>query len=298
MSARPAPVDRAPAVAGPAVPAPVVPAAAVRRRRRVSQRAAPGPVTRTAVLVVVGLVFAVPLVSMLEFSLREGAGYGLGHWTGILAPENERTYRGLFASVTNSLVLAVVTVAIVQVLLLPAMILVTLRLPRLVRALELVCLLPVTIPAIVMVVGLAPVYSVVARVLGSDTWTLALAYGVLVLPYAYRAVQANLVSVDVVTLAEAARTLGAGWGTVLARVIAPTLHRGILSASVISVAVVLGEYTIASLLNRDNLQTAVVQVSRSDPYVAVIFALLALLLGFVLLFVIGRVGTSRRGGKS
>ncbi|MHB1289964.1 ABC transporter permease [Georgenia sp.] len=271
-----------------------------RGRRRATHGSAPSPITRTIILVVIGLIFVIPMVSMLEFSLRGGldGGYDLDHWTGIVAPENERTYRGLFTSVTNSLVLAVITVAIMLVLLVPTMILVKLRLPRLERVLEFVCLLPITIPAIVLVVGLAPVYSVVARIFGSDTWTLAFAYGVLVLPFAYRAVQANLASIDVVTLSEAARTLGAGWGTVLGRVIVPNLHRGMLSASVISVAVVLGEYTLASLLNRNNLQTAIVQVSRSDPYVAVIFALLALLFGFVLLFLIGRVGTSRRGGKS
>ena len=56
----------------------------------------------------------------------------------------------------------------------------------------------------------------------------------------------------------------------------PNLRRGLLAAAFITVAVVLGEYTIASLLNRVNLQTALVQVCRSDPYVAVIFALLAL----------------------
>lgn len=288
------------AVPAPTAPIPAPTAAPAPARRRPTHDSAPSRGTRTIILVVIGLVFVVPIVSMLEFSLRGGlgGGYDLAHWTGILAPENERTYRNLFASVTNSLVLAVITVVIMLVLLVPTMILVKLRLPRLERVLEFVCLLPITIPAIVLVVGLAPVYSVVADVFGSDTWTLAFAYGVLVLPFAYRAVQANLTSIDVVTLSEAARTLGAGWGTVLARVIVPNLHRGMLSASVISVAVVLGEYTIASLLNRNNLQTAIVQISRSDPYVAVIFALLALLFGFVLLFIIGRVGTSRRGGKS
>ena len=174
------------------------------------------------------------------------------------------------------------------ILLVPTMVLVKLRLPRLERPLELICLLPITIPAIVLVVGLAPVYSVVARFFGANAWTLSFAYVILVLPYAYRAIQANLISVDVVTLAEAARTLGAGWGTVIARVIVPNLRRGMLAAAVISVAVVLGEYTIASLLNRINLQTAVVQVSRSDPYAAVIFALLALAFGFLLLFILGR----------
>jgi putative spermidine/putrescine transport system permease protein len=97
-------------------------------------------------------------------------------------------------------------------------------------------------------------------------------------------------------LTEAARTLGASWPRVMATVIAPTLRRGILAAAFITVAVVLGEYTIASLLNRVNLQTALVQVSRSDPYAAVIFALLALLFAFVLLLLMGRVGTARRVG--
>ena len=56
----------------------------------------------------------------------------------------------------------------------------------------------------------------------------------------------------------------------------------------------LGEFTIASLLNRTNLQTALLQVSQSDPWVAVIFALLALVLAFVLLLAIGRLGTTNR----
>jgi putative spermidine/putrescine transport system permease protein len=115
-----------------------------------------------------------------------------------------------------------------------------------------------------------------------------------VLPYAYRAIQSNLSAVDVVTLSEAARSLGAGWGSVLTRVILPNLRKGILAAAFITVAVVLGEFTIASLLNRVNLQTALVQVSKSDPFVAVIFALIALTFAFVLLLLIGRLASDRR----
>lgn len=262
--------------------------------------AAPSRITRTVILVLVGAVFAIPIVAMIEFTLRAGlaGGYDLNHWADIVDPENERKYRGLFTGVTNSLVLAAVTVGIVVFVLVPTMILVALRFPRLRRPLELVCLVPITVPAIVLVVGLAPVYSIVSRLFGSSTWTLAFAYGITVLPYAYRAVQSSLGAVDVVTLSEAARSLGAGWGTVLVRVIVPNIRRGILAASVISVAVVLGEYTIASLLNRQNLQTALVQVSKSDPYVAIIFALLALAFAFILLFIIGRAGTTRRSRRT
>lgn len=261
--------------------------------------AAPSRLTSVVILTVVGGVFVIPILAMLEFTLRAGlsGGHDFGHWLALVNPENERAYRALFTGAGNSLVLAVVTVVIVIGILVPTMILVALRFPRLMRPLEFICLVPITVPAIVLVVGLAPVYSVVVQVVGSSPWTLAFAYGITVLPFAYRAVQADLSGVDVVTLSEAARSLGAGWGTVLLRVIAPNLRRGILSASVISVAVVLGEYTIASLLNRQNLQTALIQVSKSDPYVATIVALLALVFAFALLFIIGRVGVARSSGR-
>jgi putative spermidine/putrescine transport system permease protein len=260
----------------------------------------PAPVVRWIILGVVGLVFAIPIVAMVEFTFRSGlaGGYTLDHWTGLFSDDAARTYRNLFTAIGNSLLLAVVTVAIVLLVLLPTMILVHLQFPRLKRVLEFICIVPITVPAIVLVVGLAPVYSVVVRLLGGSVWTLAFAYGITVLPYAYRAIQSNLDAVDVVTLSEAGRTLAADWGSVLWLVLLPNLKRGVLAASFISVAVVLGEFTIASLLNRVNLQTALLQVSQSDPYVAVIFALLALALAFLLLLSIGRLGRTRRNGSA
>jgi putative spermidine/putrescine transport system permease protein len=258
------------------------------------QGLAPSRATRVIILSVVGVLFAVPLLALLEFSFRDLAPgtYTTEHWTGLVDPENARHYRILFQSIGNSFLLAAVTVVIVLALLLPTMILVQLRFPRLRRALEFVCIVPITVPAIVLVVGLAPVYGVVVRLFGSSAWTLALAYGIIVLPYAYRAIQANLDAVPLATLSEAARSLGAGWGAVLWRVLLPNLRRGILAAAFITLAVVLGEFTIASLLNRRTLQTALVQLQQGDPWVAAIMSLLSLMLAFVLLLVIGRVSAA------
>ena len=258
--------------------------------------AEPGRVARVVILSVVGLVFALPILAMIEFTFRAGlsGGHTLDHWTGLFSEDAARTYRGLFQAIGNSFILAAVTVGIVVVILLPTMILVHLQFPRLRRVLEFICIIPITVPAIVLVVGLAPVYSIVVKLLGGATWTLAFAYGITVLPYAYRAIQANLDAVDIRTLSEAARTLSAGWLKVLWFVLLPNLRRGVLAAAFISVAVVLGEFTIASILNRRNLQTALLQVSQSDPWVATIFALLALLLAFILLLSIGRLGRDRK----
>jgi putative spermidine/putrescine transport system permease protein len=153
------------------------------------------------------------------------------------------------------------------------------------------------VPTVVLVVGFIPVYSVVAQLFGSDAWTLFFAIGVIALPFAYRPIAVNLAGVDVTTLSEAARSLGAGWLQVMWRVIVPNLRRGILSACFITIAVVLGEYTIASFLGRNTFQTALVLIQHTDPYVAVIFSLLALLLAFVLLLVIGRFGAIRPRNK-
>lgn len=262
--------------------------------------AEPGRVARWLIITIVGLLFAIPLIAMVEFTFRAGltGGYTLDHWTGILDPENARKYRGLFQAIGNSFILAAVTVAIVLVILLPTMILVHLQFPKLKRVLEFICIIPITVPAIVLVVGLAPVYAVVVRVFGGSIWTLAFAYGITVLPYAYRAIQSNLEAIPVVTFSEAARSLGASWPVVLWRVLLPNLRRGVLAASFISVAVVLGEFTIASLLNRKNLQTELLLVSQADPFVAVAFALLALVFAFILLLIIGRIGSVGRNRSS
>jgi putative spermidine/putrescine transport system permease protein len=256
---------------------------------------APSRAARWTILLVVGGLFAVPLAAMAEFSLRDNpkGTHDLTHWAALTSPALADQYAPVWEGLTASLVLVVVTVAIVLVVLTPTVLLVKLRFPTLVRVLEFVCLLPITIPAIVLVVGLAPVYQVLSRMFGTGSWTLAFAYGVLVLPYAYRAIAANLDGIDAKTLAEAARSLGASWPRVLFTVLVPNLRVGLLAASLISAAAVLGEFTIASLLNRTNLQTSLYVVGQQDPFVAVIFALLALLLAFVLLTVLGRIGGAR-----
>lgn len=261
---------------------------------------APRAFARWLIVLAIGALFAVPIVAMLEFTLRDPAGgHSLKHWIDLFNPSNVDQYQVIWVGIGNSLQLAVVTIAIVLLLLAPTMILVHLRFPRLRRPLEFICLLPISIPAIVLVVGFAPIYLIIGRSLGPGIWSLGFAYGITVLPYAYRSIQANLDGIDARTISEAARSLGAGWWQVIVRVLVPNLRQGLLSSSLISLAVVLGEYTIASLLNRQNLQTVLVLVNKQDPYISIILTLLTLLLGFLLLAAIGGVsGTGRRAGKT
>ena len=278
---------------------PVAPAARPLRARRASRYgAAPSRVTGVVILIIAAVFFLVPIAAMALFTFRaNGGGYTVGHYLDLVNPALEFNYDALFTGIQNSLILCLITVAIILVLLVPTMVLIEMRYPRMRRVLEFICLIPVTIPTVVLAVGLIPTYSVVARVVGSDAWTLGFAIGVIALPYAYRPVAVNIAGVDVRTLTEAGRSLGASWLGVMWRVILPNLRRGILAACFITITVVLGEYTLATFLGRTTFQTGLVQVEHGDPYVAVIFSLLALLFGFVLLLIIGRFGALRPRNK-
>lgn len=259
---------------------------------------APRPLTRWVIGVVIGLLFALPLVSTLLFTLRDGSDFSLARWTALFDPEKAAVFEPIWTGVGNSVILATVTVLIVLFLLAPTMLLVALRFPRLRRPFEFLVLLPITIPAIVLVVGLVPIYQQIGRTLGTGAWTLAFVYGITVLPFAYRSIQASIDAIDLLTLSEAARSLGAGWFDVVMRVLAPNLRPGLLAASLISVAVVLGEFTIASLLNRQVLQTALVVVNKIDAYASAMFTLMALAFAFALLLIIGRAGRSIPGKRT
>ena len=241
-------------------------------------------------LVLFGAFFLVPIGAMFEFSTR-GTGIGAPRtwsaWASIL------TYPDLTNAIVASLELCVITSILMIVLLLPTMVWVRLRLPRLRGVIEFICLLPLTIPAIVLIVGLVPIYYFMALNISDNILTLSMAYVILVLPYAYRSIDVGLAAIDVKTLTEAARSLGAGWPTVMIRIIVPNIRVAILNALLLSVALVLGEFTFANLLNYVNLQVAIAQLGRANAGVSISTAVASLLFAFVLLMVISFVGRKR-----
>jgi len=246
-------------------------------------------IVRGLLLALFAAFFLVPLYSMLDFSTRDliNGGRTGKAWAAMVQDEQLRT------SILNSLVLAAVTVVMMLALLLPTMVWVRLRVPRARRLIEVLCLLPLTVPALVIVVGITNVYSWVYYFFGSASWTLTFAYVVLVLPFAYRSLDAALGSIDAVVLAEAARSLGAGWFTVIVRVIMPNVWTGVLSAAFISVALVLGEYTFASLLNFQTLPVTIAALGKSDTQASVAASLASLLFATVLLLALSFVGRGR-----
>jgi putative spermidine/putrescine transport system permease protein len=192
------------------------------------------------------LYFFLPLYATLDFSLKARPAFA--------AYTNSFEDPQFFGSLLYSFLIGLMTIVASMTLIVPTAYWVHLRLPRARPIVEFVTLLPFVIPPVVLVFGLIRVYSrpplpLTHTDLGSSA-LLVFGYVVLSLPYMYRAVDAGLRSIDIRSLTEAAQSMGAGWITILWRIILPNVRVAILSGAFLTLAIVLGEFTIASFLAR------------------------------------------------
>ena len=72
--------------------------------------------------------------------------------------------------------------------------------------------------------------------------------------------------------------------------ILPNLRTAVLSASFLAVALALGEFTIANLFSRTNLQVAMYLLGKSDAQISVAVGLASLVFAFAILFAMSFVG--------
>jgi putative spermidine/putrescine transport system permease protein len=261
---------------------------------------------RFGVLIVLGLYFLIPIAASVLFTVRDRGrgGVTLKHYAQIPGTE------GFAEAFTRSLALAGLTVVIALLLMVPTVVLVELRLPRLRTTVELLTLMPLVLPPIALVVGVRSVLSwapdyflntplaeaFFALQKPSLPWILVFVYVVLALPFVYRALDAGVRGADLRTLTEAARNLGASWPRVLVSVVLPVLRTSVLNAAFLTLALVLGEYTIAAILGFETFPTWIVRISGSQPQLSVAVSVLSLVVTWMLLLLISALDR-RRGTK-
>ncbi|WP_248960980.1 ABC transporter permease [Sphaerisporangium perillae] len=263
-------------------------------------------VWRGVVLTVAALYFLTPLLASFVFTVNDPtAGFTLDAYQEIFSAE------GFVQSLLLSLGLAVATIVTVLVLTLPAMLAVRLSAPRLRPVMEVLCTLPLVVPPITFVAGIStvlrwgpdylattPFYQTIIAIQDpAFPVVLVVAYVVLALPFVYRALDAGLGAMDVRTLVEAARNCGASWPHVMLRVIIPNLRSGLASASFLTLALVLGEYTVARLLGYQPFPVWIVTISGSNAPLSVAVSIFSLLFAWLLLLVLSTAGTRQRSGS-
>jgi putative spermidine/putrescine transport system permease protein len=249
---------------------------------------------RGIVLIGTAVFFLVPLIAALRFSLKGVAGgYSFAAYTAI------PSQLGFTDALWLSARLAGVTLAITLGLMVPTSVYVHLRLPRLRPVFDGITIVPIVIPPVVLIVG---VLEVAPTTLKSTPYLLALEYAVLAMPFVYRSLDAGLRAIDLQTLVEASRSLGGRWGSTLWRVIVPNLRTGLLSATVLTVALVLGEFTMASLDLYQTVPVWIVNFQQDDGHISTAVSLLALVVTWVVLLLISsfdlrRIRRTAKPGK-
>jgi putative spermidine/putrescine transport system permease protein len=260
---------------------------------------------RLGVLIVLGVYFFGPLVAAFVFTVHNPR---LHTWS--FAP-----YRQMFgaagfgASLRMTLWISLLTIAIVMALMIPTMLVIHLRLPAARSAVETICMIPLVISPVALVAG-------VSAVLGwgldtPGTWIfrldaqlqnqslpliLPLVDVILVMPFVFRALDAGLRVVDIKTLVEASRNLGASWPVTTWRVVIPNLRTALLSGSILTLALVFGEYTVSSILGFTPFAVWIVQDGQGSGQLPIAVSLLSLLLSWAVLFAVSFAGTRRLRG--
>jgi putative spermidine/putrescine transport system permease protein len=234
--------------------------------------------------------FVIPLWSTFMFSLQ--AQPSTAAYTNTLDdPQFGKT-------LLYSFVVGIITVIVSISIMVPTAFWVRLRVPRLRRVVEFVTLLPFVIPPVLLVFGLIRSYSsgplpLTNTDIGSSALLVA-AYTVLSFPYMYRAVDVGLRSIDVQSLTEASQSLGAGWFRILWSVILPNLRVSLLAGAFLTLAIVIGEYTIATFLARPAFGPYLALIGGNKAYEPAAVSLISFALTWAAMGVIQYIGRGTR----
>lgn len=263
---------------------------------RASRRGRPR-IWRVVIFALAALFFLVPLIAAFKYSLQQDkGGYGFANYGEIINNKDVR------APLVTSLEIAVFSAAIVILLMLPTVVWVRLKKPKATTAMELITLLPIVIPPVVLAAGLeqfqlnAPPW-VIQHVFDNPRTGLTPFYVVLAMPFTYRAIDTGIRAIDLHTLVDASRNLGASWPATIVRVVLPNVQTAVLGAMFLTVALCLGEVVIATLLLYQTFPVELIVLNHSTSVGAsVALSMLTLGFTFLLLFSLSFLAQRRRGG--
>jgi putative spermidine/putrescine transport system permease protein len=255
------------------------------------------------IVFIIGITyFVVPLIATFEYSLRA------------CAPPNQPCSSPDFSAYANvlrdplfftrlgfSFVVGLVTIVVSLAIIVPTAYWVRLRVPRLRPVVEFVTLLPFVIPPVVLVFGLIRIYSQPPLLLTSTALSssalLVAAYTILSFPYMYRAVDTGLAAMDVRVMTEAAQSLGAGWLRILWSVIFPNLKTAALSGAFLTLAIVVGEFTIGVFLAPYGFGPYLSLLGRDKIYEPAAVSLISFGLTWLAMIMLAVVGRGARGAR-
>lgn len=235
------------------------------------------------IAILAGLYFLVPLYAAFQFSLQMKRGtLSFAAYASVFQSDVFLRAFGF------SLVASALAILAGAALVVPTAYWVRLRLPKLRPVVEFISLLPLIIPSVVLVFGHIRMFgsNSFLPLTTTDAGTNALliaGYVVLSLPYMFRAVDNGMAAIDIATLTEAAESLGASRTRIILSVIFPNIRAAIVSGAFLTFSICLGEFAIASLLNRQTFGPYLVQLGQDRAYEPAALAIMSFGLTWILM---------------
>ncbi|GMV33802.1 MAG: ABC transporter permease subunit [Chloroflexi bacterium CFX1] len=234
------------------------------------------------------LYFFMPLLATFLFSLRAKLGV-----LSFAAYENIFRDPNFIFNFSYSVFWGALTIMLGILIFVPTAYIIRLRLPQFRAPVEFITLLPFVIPAIVYVFSLVRTFSKPPLLIVDSPVLLVAAYAVLSMPYMYSAIDTGLRAIDVRTLTEAAQSLGAGWGTILFRIILPNIRVAILSGAFLSFAIVIGELILAQYLVKPAFAPYMAYLIQQKAYEPAAMAIVSFALTWAAMGIIQLIGRGR-----
>lgn len=162
----------------------------------------------------------------------------------------------------KSLYLCAISIVLSLAIMLPAVFIITVYLPRMESFMKGIVVLPYAVPGVVAAVGLIRAYSSGPMNISGTAYILIGAYFVIVLPYMYQGIRNSLLTVLAPELLNAAEMLGAGRIKAFVTVILPNIWPGVVTSTLLSFSVLFGEFVMTNMLVGGHIQTIQVYLSR------------------------------------
>lgn len=232
-------------------------------------------------------------------------------WSNTVLPEGYtlKYYQEMFLSprfwtaILRSVGISVAGVTLAVLVMTPLVYAVIAFTPKLESVLKILMLMPYAIPGVISASALLSAYG------GTDlplVTVLAGAYFVFIMPLMYSGISNAMRAIDIVSVSEAARVLGASTLQTFIRIIVPGIAPGILVSTLLSFSTLFGEFVVANMLIGGSFETIQIylylvmkQTGHLSSAVVVIYVLImTLICGLLIKLSVGKQPEKRMARRS
>ncbi|MBP1743794.1 MAG: transporter permease [Firmicutes bacterium] len=148
----------------------------------------------------------------------------------------------------RSFFISIASVILCLAVMIPTVFIITMYLKKYEKYIEIISIIPFSIPGVVYAVGLIRIYSKGPVNIGGTVWILLGAFFIVVMPYMYQAVRNCLMTIDARQLMEAAELLNATKLQAFVHVILPNIMKGITVSALLAFSLLFGEFVLTNIL--------------------------------------------------